>query len=291
MKTLSLALSVVAVLAMAAVPAGAQQVAVDLGSPWAGGADAIPNGVDAWRTAGGQWTFYSFADNPLPADFFCSGSEPFTDTIYFNGRPVATHPTGAFGEADTIVERIDRAEFGADGVAETRVVVRALSLVSSAPVVTRCGDFDVAVTLADHEQPVQTMRFRKTAGLGGYALAPLDLDIKLAFTPVGSSGGPTHEVLAEIRFPGLNMPWQAETRKLNLRRAGMVMVDSDGDGTPDLSVPGARHVQLGWVGEEYDAIGDCPAIPVYTPGGIADRGFCAPICHYAGGEDEHCYYP
>lgn len=289
MRTFTFALLVVAVLALAAAPAVAQQTAVDLGSPWASGSDAIPNGVDAWHTAGNGWTYYSFEKNPLPADFFCSGSEPFTGVVYLEGRPVATHPAGAFDGADTIVERLDRAVFDANRRAETRVVIRALSMVSSSPVVTRCGDFDVTVSLADGDQPRKTMVFRKIGEQGGLAIAPMDLNAKLAFTPVGSSGSPTHEMRVGVRFPGAIMPWRREAaRELAHRRIGLVMVDSNGDGAPDLSVPNTRNVLLGEV-READSV--C-AEPAYTPGALADRIGCyTPECHsdLEVGE-QHCYY-
>lgn len=45
------------------------------------GAATITNGIDAWVTPGDGSSFASFADDPIPAGFFCAGSEPFTGVI------------------------------------------------------------------------------------------------------------------------------------------------------------------------------------------------------------------
>lgn len=272
-----------AALLAAAIPASAGVLTIPTGVTGDGAVARVPAGTDFWRTAGEGLTYYSFADDPLPADFFCAGSAPFDGVVSFEGRPVATEPAGAFGRADTIVERLDPVVFDSLGNAKTRVVVRALSLVSSAPIETSCGSFDVTARLSG-EQPVETMRFRRTAAGGGTASAPLALDIALDFTPVGSTGGVTHSAVAEIRFPVLEMGWQPEGRQLARRAAARVRVDSDGDGVPDLAVPGARNVQLG----------SAPGVAerIYREGCVdnGDGTYECPLCHTSYGE-KHCYWP
>lgn len=270
-----------AALLLAAIPASAGVLTIPTGDSGNGATFQVPAGTDFWRTAGEGRTYYSFADNPLPADFFCPGSAPFAGVVNFEGRPVATAPAGAFGEADTIIERLDPVVFDSLGTAKTRVVVRALSLVSAAPIDTACGSFDVTARMSG-EQPVETMRFQRTESGKGTAIAPLALDIALDFTPVGSTGGATHSVLAEIRFPGLEMGWQPEDRKLALRTPARVRVDSDGDGVPDLAVPGSRNVQLGHAPGVVERIDQC------IPRG--DGTYECPICHSSSG-DWHCYWP
>jgi len=67
----------------------------------------IPAGLDTWQTIGGGATQMTFADEPIPTDFFCDGSAAFSGRINFEGVPLATDPPGLFGRTDTIVQRID----------------------------------------------------------------------------------------------------------------------------------------------------------------------------------------
>src|SRR3954453_21552529 len=83
------------------------------GSPlWAG--ETIHNGVDLWMTVAG-FAQTSFADEPLPAGFFCAGSQPFTGTVKFKGVPFAVAPAGSLGGMDTAVRRLDDAAFNDKG--------------------------------------------------------------------------------------------------------------------------------------------------------------------------------
>src|SRR4029079_13519646 len=127
MRKLSV-VSIIALLALAALPAAAAD-------------RVIYNGVDLWNTPGGGTTFANFARNPIPAGFFCEKSEPFSGRIVFRGVPVATGTPGALGKTDTIVQRLDDAVFNKNGVAGTRVQVRAMTFESVAPVATACGPF------------------------------------------------------------------------------------------------------------------------------------------------------
>src|SRR5215831_12925660 len=94
------------------------------GSPAFAG-DAIHNGVDLWMTVAG-FAQTSFADEPIPAGFFCEGSKPFTGTVKFKGAPLAVEPAGSLGAIDTVVRRLDDAQFDAKGEATTRIQLMAL---------------------------------------------------------------------------------------------------------------------------------------------------------------------
>src|SRR3954454_11110532 len=80
---------------------------------------AIQNGIDVWSTAGDGSTFVDFAQNPIPAGFFCAGSAPFTAKVAFQGVPLMTD-NKALGNTDTIVQRLDNAVFNKRGTAVTR---------------------------------------------------------------------------------------------------------------------------------------------------------------------------
>src|SRR5436305_11237320 len=89
------------------------------GSP-AFAADVIHNGVDLWMTVAG-FAQTSFADQPIPAGFFCEGSQPFTGKIVFKGAPLAAYPANSLGGIDTAVRRLDDAAFNEKGEATTRI--------------------------------------------------------------------------------------------------------------------------------------------------------------------------
>src|SRR3954468_8007561 len=175
------------------------------GSPLFAG-ETIHNGVDLWMTVAG-FAQTSFADQPLPAGFFCEGSQPFTGTVKFKGAPFATEPARSLGGMDTAVRRLDDAAFNAKGEATTRIQLLALSLVSTQAIETSCGKYDVAVSLAG-EQPVTTMRIFRTEALGGTYSAPLALNVKAVFTPVDGNKGGRREVTRRVDLgPGSHSVW------------------------------------------------------------------------------------
>src|SRR5436853_7888995 len=113
------------VLIRSAVAAALMLVLIS-GSPLFAG-EVIHKGVDLWMTVAG-FAQTSFADEPLPAGFFCAGSQPFTGTVKFKGVPFAVAPAGSLGGMDTAVRRLDDAAFNEKGEATTRIQLMALSL-------------------------------------------------------------------------------------------------------------------------------------------------------------------
>ena len=83
------------------------------GSPLFAG-EAIHNGVDLWMTVAG-FAKTSFAQEPIPAGFFCEGSQPFTGTVKFKGAPLTVEPAGSLGAIDTVVRFWTCAPAGATG--------------------------------------------------------------------------------------------------------------------------------------------------------------------------------
>src|SRR3954447_16014167 len=210
------------------------------GSP-AFAADAIHNGVDLWMTVAG-FAQTSFADEPIPAGFFCEGSQPFTGTVKFKGVPFTVTPAGSLGGMDTAVRRLDDAVFNDKGEAITRIQLMALSLASVKPIETSCGKYDVAVSLAG-EQPVTTMRIFRTEALGGTYSAPLALNVKAVFTPVSGDQRGRREVTRRIDLgPGSRSVWAYV--KAPQYPAG-VKVDTNGDGRPDTVLPASSNFLAG----------------------------------------------
>jgi hypothetical protein len=201
----------------------------------------IQNGIDVWMTPGDGSTFVDFAKNPIPAGFFCSSSAPFTGKVAFRGVPIVTGTPGALRNADTIVQRLDDAVFDKRGVATTRIQVRALSLASIEPISTVCGKFDLSVSL-DGVQPTTRMRIIRDNDNGGRFFAPLSLNTKVTFTPVGRAGEAL-ELALPVRFAATpNVPWSSRGSAM---LAGFVLADTDGDRSPDTYLPGTSNFTAG----------------------------------------------
>ncbi|HEX3128163.1 MAG TPA: hypothetical protein VH394_12610 [Thermoanaerobaculia bacterium] len=201
----------------------------------------VRKGIDAWSTVPGQ-SHTSFADNPIPAGFFCDQSKPFTGSIALKGVPLATRPAKAMGPVDTVVSRLDDAVFNDQGVATTRIRLTALSLASVKPIQTECGAYDVKVSLTG-EQPTTTMRIVRTEEYGGRYEAPLALNVRVVFTPV--QGNRNREVSLVHRIdlgPGTSSVW---TYAAKPRYDGPMWIDSNGDGKPDLQVRGDSNFLAG----------------------------------------------
>jgi hypothetical protein len=204
--------------------------------------DVIHMGVDAWTTVQG-FARMSFADDPLPAGFFCQGSAPFTGLLVMKGAPLATRPANGLGEpADTVVARLDDARFNAQGEAVTRIQLKALSLASVKPVETSCGPYDVTVHLTG-EQPMTTMRILRTSANGGSYEAPLSLNVEVVFTPANPADIDAQGRRAVTRRidlgPGSASVWTVAGKP---RYDGPIWIDSNGDGKPDMQVRGSSFI-------------------------------------------------
>ena len=136
----------------------------------------LDSGLDIWITRGSA-TFISFDTDPLPADFFCSGSRPFAGKVGFKGVPVATLPEGALGDSDTILQRLDDAVFDENGIAVTRLQIRALQFVGKELLQNECGAFQVTVGL-NGEQPITEMRIIRESPNGGRFEAEVAVNAK-----------------------------------------------------------------------------------------------------------------
>lgn len=154
-------------------------------------ADDVLPGIDLFKTPPGSTSdaFNTAAGGTaLPAGFFEPGSDPFTGVVNLQGNPLG----GAFGMADTIVERQAIAPFPMCPFTAPPIPIeiKALDLVSSSPItVTFNGGqnpelWDVRVCLSDLPQPQGTMTINHTHSNGGTFDSSLPVQPKFIFTPV-----------------------------------------------------------------------------------------------------------
>jgi hypothetical protein len=208
----------------------------------------IRRGIDTFTTTADGTTFYDFAASPIPAGFFCKSSAPFTGRVAFRGLPLATGAPGQLHGADTVIERLDDAAFDARGTAVTRIQFRALSLVSVAPIKTGCGAYHVYVTLAGKQRET-TMRIQRTQESGGNFVAPLAVNARLSFIPVKPTrqkGARKLELTTSFTFPATPIPWST-TGGVNTKKVSRpVLVDTDGDLTPETLLFGTSNFWPGW---------------------------------------------
>ncbi len=168
----------------------------------------VPAGVDYWQTLSGGATAYNFANNPIPAGFFCGKSAPFRGVVYFEGVPLHSQPEGILGTTDTIIERLDDATFDGNGFAHTRLRGRALNLQGTAPIKNVCGTFKVTSNLTA-DQPESTMTFHRENAMGGTFKAQLRLRVSINFTNVAT--GKTFSVARTVDLPTVNdVPYALE---------------------------------------------------------------------------------
>lgn len=168
--------------------------------------DVIEPGFDFWQTVGSGATGYSFDKDPIPAGFFCRDSEPFKGEVTFEGVPLKSDPDRALGTTDTIVERLDPAQFDRDGKATTRLRVRALRLEGRSTITNRCGEWAVKAVLAKGEQPITNMTLYRTNSNPdtGVFNANLVLDVEMVFENLS-----TRETVSLIRT--VSLPTFVET--------------------------------------------------------------------------------
>jgi len=221
----------------------------------------IRRGIDVFTTVGDGRTSYDFAQNPIPAGFFCEASKPFTGRVTFKGLPLTTGTPGQLWNADTVIERLDDAVFDANGTAVTRIQFRALSLVSTAPIKTACGAFHVYVSLRG-KQRVTTMNIYRTQEGGGNFVAPLAVNTRVTFVPVKpakKNAARKLEFAADFSFPAIPVPWSFETGS-RVKRLGSAVVDTNGDLTPDTFLPGTSNFSPGSSPERLTSnyYGECP---------------------------------
>jgi hypothetical protein len=249
-------------------------VALLVAGPALAADQVIFRGIDTFITPSDGTTVFRFGDNPIPAGFLCATSEAYSGTISFNGLPLVTSIPGQLGQSDTVVERLDDARFDAAGIAQTRIRMRALSLVSQQPFATACGNFWVYASLAG-EQRITVMQIYRQNENGGYFTSPLAVDAKLRFVPVSLSREQPRELLASVDFPvSVLVPWTRPDKAPGAIVSAAVRVDTNGDGRPDANLPGTSNFAAAW---------GAPGTPNYAPNA------CRTCCHDDTYGCAHCY--
>ncbi len=250
-------------------------VALVLGSAPLTAAPVIERGSDVFTTVDNGTSFYDFADDPIPAGFFCRNSPAFTGRVTFKGLPLETAVPGQLRGADTVIARLDDATFDESGRAVTRVQFQALSLVSSSPLQTPCGAFHVHVSLAG-TQRVTTMSIYRSHERGGTFVAPLAVDVRLRFVPVAGRASRPLELSGSFTFPAQSLPWSFAPGPGG-KVVGPSLADTNGDRIPDTRLAGTSNFAAGWDPNGYQVETGC-----FT---------CEPRqCHMDGGK-EHCSGP
>ncbi|HEV7508042.1 MAG TPA: hypothetical protein VGS07_24375 [Thermoanaerobaculia bacterium] len=241
----------------------------------------IQRGIDVFTTKANGATYLDFAQNPLPAGFFCESSKAFTGRVALKGLPLATGAPGQIWGSDTVIERLDDADFDANDVAVTRIQFRALSLVSVAPIKTACGLFHVYVSLAG-PQRTTNMTINRTEEGGGNFVAPLAVNARVSFIsvkPARTKSARALELTRSFTFPANPLPWSFPSNA-KAKRISSALVDTNGDQAPDALLPGASNFVAGRspVRRSLNKI-------------YAACDPCAPwTCHNITGE-EHCTAP
>ncbi|MEM7481271.1 MAG: hypothetical protein AAF481_08870 [Acidobacteriota bacterium] len=206
----------------------------------------IEAGPDLWQTRADGDTRVDFVLDPIPANFFCPGSEPYVDVIAFKGVPLTTRPAGVLGTTDTLVQRLDDAVFDADGRAFTRVQVQAMEFEGMAPVKTNCGTFAVR-TVLDGEQPITDMEIRRLRKTGGVFIAPISVNVRMIFTPLDARNKGQVEIAREMRFaPMPNAVWATKPGPSGVATPGNFLVDTNADGEADTWYSGTPGFVVGW---------------------------------------------
>jgi hypothetical protein len=208
--------------------------------------DVLP-GIDVWTTPGGGTSFDDFAANPIPADFFDPGSEPFLGIVLFSGQPLPDlGPPSApsLFPTDTVVERLAPAAM--PGPATIPIEIVALSLVSSQPItVTYNGGqnpelWDVQACLSSlAPQPQGSMTIARTCPGGGTFRSTLPVVPKLVFTRQSDLQVRVLDPAPQVTLDFLTGRWvyQPDILLGVLRLPPGAVTDGDCDQIPDPPLP------------------------------------------------------
>jgi len=130
----------------------------------AASANDVAAGFDLWTTPPGG-AFHDFSADPIPADFFYPGSDPFTSLVQLQGNG-----SGTCG-SDTMVRRLANATLPVGGQDTIPIEIVELSLVSAVPItvtgINPPEPWDVQVQLSPNPQPLGSMTIKHQVADGG----------------------------------------------------------------------------------------------------------------------------
>jgi hypothetical protein len=202
-------------------------------------AQTVLKGSDVWNTPGDGSTN---AVLNLPLDFFDPGCS-FQGTVVLRGKNVATSPANAFGNADSVIERLQDAVFDVNGVAVVSIAAKALSLESTQPLSTPCGQWAAAVSL-NNPQAITRMTIKRAGSTGGTFTAPISVATTWTFTR--SDGAVRTLDTNNVLDSSLPTEWRYSSCPGAVKTGGVVQVDTDNDGVPDTAVNGVSNFFAGY---------------------------------------------
>lgn len=210
---------------------------------------AITSGIDIFTTSPG--TQADFTSNPLPADFFCTGSSAFSGSIPLTGVPLTTLPAGIAGSTDTIVQRLANGVFGTAGTATMPIILRALKMRGSNNLSVFCPgvgntNWQVDACLCGPQKQTSiTAKIDPSCGTCGTFDGTLAVNACLRFTRLdnGQVAGPVQQPLTLV----INaMPWCYKQGLNETVISTAFSVDTNCDGLADLNLPGTTNFHPGW---------------------------------------------
>jgi len=231
-------------------------------------ADDVLSGIDLWTTPGTGTSFQAFSANPIPADFFEPGSDPFEGTIVLAGIPLPNLGGPSLFPADTVVERQADAVLPSPGSHDTiEIEIVALNLVSASPItITYDGGqypelWDVTVCLSNIEpQTLGTMTIRHDYPEGGTFDSVLPVQPQLIFVRESDLAVRILDPAPQLIFQATDARWVHDPEpSLGVIRVGPgAVTDGDCDAAPDPPLPGTSNFAAG----VWSLWGECsPPVP------------------------------
>lgn len=178
---------------------------------------SVPAGDDCMVTDPCN-TVSSFCTDPLPQDFFGSGSEQWRGEIILKGDENE--------EDDTLIERLDAMSFSGLDIRTTRVKLKKLRLVSCESIVVEFDDgtekeFDVRVEESDFPAEEGEMKVERIDDFGGEFESSFPVAVKYTFTDVNDSdneivldtGDPDSSIDPVLMRTMSRIPWVSQLQE------------------------------------------------------------------------------
>lgn len=160
----------------------------------------IPAGLDAWNTPAGGSTYLTLTSADWQALCGVSGA---SQQITLQGSDIQ-----GYGDADTLVRRLDDAEFAGGDTATVDIVVEAISFVSESAQSTPCGTLSFSLALdGSVEQRTSQMTIERESSAGGTFHA--DILVDAVITATGGGGGSVGSLpySGDLLDPQGGTPW------------------------------------------------------------------------------------